>query len=66
METFMFDAFVCDDCGTSNFEQEVTTFIGGDYVVECGSCGGVHRFGNMFEDQVSAAHDAYNDMVRGK
>lgn len=66
MDTFIYEAFVCSDCNTSNFEQEITTFIGGDYVVECGSCGGAHIFGNIYEDKVSAAHEAYNDMVRGK
>ena len=66
MDTFVYDAFVCSECNTSNFEQEIITFIGGDYVVECGHCGGTHLTGNIYEDKVGAAHEAYNDMVRGK
>lgn len=66
MDTFISEPFMCEDCGASNPEKDVVTFIGGDYAIECDQCGGMHRFGNIYEDQVSAAHDAYNDMSRGK
>jgi len=66
MDSFIFEAFVCDDCGLTNSEKDITTFIGGDYIVECDCCGGTHLVGNIYDDQVSAAHEAYNDMERGK
>lgn len=66
MDTFIYEAFVCSDCNTSNFEQDIPVDSDGDYVVECGSCGGAHIFGNIYEDKKYAAYDAYNDMVRGK
>lgn len=66
MNSFVSEAFMCDDCGLTNSEKDVPIFDGGNYVVECDCCGGTHRVGNVYDDQVSAAHDAYNDMERGK
>lgn len=66
MNSFVFEQFVCSDCDATNLETDVPFDESGEYDVVCASCGGTHRFGNVFEDRVSATHDAYNDMVRGK
>lgn len=64
--SFIYQAFVCDECHTTNFEQDILYDNQGNYEIVCDHCGGTHLFGNTDEDREDQARDAYNDMVRGK